>query len=413
MGSTIQILGIELTVAQVAFAIGALSLVAGFLIGRRFPPKTRDAKVRGQKGKAEKRRYEDSRRAFRRGFQYLLSDDPDQAISQFIRAAKIDSETIETYVALGNLFRRRGELDRAIQIRQALILRPDVDEEVRVQARVELGVDFKRAGLLDRARRAFEQVTEMNPERVDAHLELAEVYEEMKDWDRAFATHSKVDELTGDKRPNVLAHMKCEKAKSLASMGMTKEAEQEFEASIELWPRCMDAYLHLGDLYLFQGRNEDAARIWASACRAVPEFRWLAVERIEAAAAGHPDQGPPGFGLTQDDDPQTDPLTMLALARRRAEEGDPTGARDIIERVLEREPGLVEAHQALFDLMKGRAGQDNLHRAYEKMLDFMAKNRVRFRCAACGYQSSDLRWNCPRCLSWDTMSRIEARGDLS
>jgi len=117
-----------------------------------------------------------------KGLNYLVNEQPDKAIEVFIRVVEVDSETIETHLALGSLFRRRGEVDRAIRIHQNLIARPSLNREQRTQALLELGQDYMNAGLLDRAESLFLELVELDAHTVRALQLLADIYEQEKDW---------------------------------------------------------------------------------------------------------------------------------------------------------------------------------------------------------------------------------------
>jgi lipopolysaccharide biosynthesis regulator YciM len=121
--------------------------------------------------------------AFFKGIQYLLSDDPDHAIEEFTKSVQINSDTIETYAALGNLYRSKGAIDRAIHIRRSIILRPNIDEETKVRALFDLGLDYKRGGFLDRALETFLNVIKKRPSDIATLEELEKIYEEIKDWE--------------------------------------------------------------------------------------------------------------------------------------------------------------------------------------------------------------------------------------
>ena len=129
--------------------------------------------------------------SFFKGVQYLLSNDHDQAIEEFTKSVQVNSDTIETYVTLGNLYRSRGDIDRAIRIRQNIILRPNIDEQIKIGALFDLGKDYRKGGFLNRSLKTFQQVSQKKPGDVRILKEIERIYEELKDWENAYGTRQK------------------------------------------------------------------------------------------------------------------------------------------------------------------------------------------------------------------------------
>ena len=140
-----------------------------------------------------------------KGLNFVLNEQPDKAIEVFIRMLEVDSETVETHLALGNLFRRRGEVDRAIRIHQNLIARPTLDREQRAHALLELGMDYMRLGLLDRAEGLFLELVESDLHLNQAYTELLEIYQQEKDWENAINIARKLELISGKKLNPVIA----------------------------------------------------------------------------------------------------------------------------------------------------------------------------------------------------------------
>ena len=152
-----------------------------------------------------------------KGLNYLLNEQPDKAIDLFIELLDVDSDTVETHLALGNLFRRRGEVDRAIRIHQNLIARPSLNREQRAQALLELGQDYMRAGLFDRAENLFLELTELKLYNEQAYIYLLEIYQQEKEWQRCLDVAEKISESHYPSRPNAVAHFYCELAEQMLS----------------------------------------------------------------------------------------------------------------------------------------------------------------------------------------------------
>lgn len=140
-----------------------------------------------------------------KGLNFVLNEQPDKAIEVFIRMLEVDSETVETHLALGNLFRRRGEVDRAIRIHQNLIARPTLNREQRAHALLELGMDYMRSGLLDRAEGLFLELVESDLHLNQAYTELLEIYQQEKDWENAIIIARKLEVISGNSLNPVIA----------------------------------------------------------------------------------------------------------------------------------------------------------------------------------------------------------------
>jgi len=149
----------------IAFAIG---LILGLLFCSR---RSKNASSRSPKGD----------QAFFKGVQYILSNDPDQAIEEFTKSVQLNSGTVETYIALGNLYRSRGDIDRAIRIRQSIILRTDIEEGIKVRALIDLGLDYRKGGFLNRAVETFLKVLQKQPSNLEVLEAIEKIYEELKD----------------------------------------------------------------------------------------------------------------------------------------------------------------------------------------------------------------------------------------
>src|SRR5205085_5568566 len=181
-------------------------------------------------------------RSYFKGLNFLLNEQPDKAIEAFIEVVKVDPETIELHFALGSLFRRRGEYDRAIRMHQNLLERADLADDQRVTALAELGQDYLKAGILDRAEEVFKKL-EKSAQAAAARTHLLEIYEQEKDWNRAIEMQRSLDA-----DPRELAQYYCELAASEAASSRPDAARKHLEAALEANRKCVRASLQLGDL---------------------------------------------------------------------------------------------------------------------------------------------------------------------
>src|SRR5688572_7779446 len=191
-------------------------------------------------------------RSYFKGLNFLLNEQPDKAIEAFIEVVKVDPETIELHFALGSLFRRRGEYDRAIRMHQHLLDRADLGAEQKTAALAELGLDYLKAGILDRAEEVFTRL-KGSSQAAAASTHLLQIYEQEKDWPRAIEMRKKVEA-----DPRALAQYQCELAASEAAQSRPDAARRHLEAALDANRKCVRASLQLGDLEKEAGRLDDA-----------------------------------------------------------------------------------------------------------------------------------------------------------
>ena len=230
--------------------------------------------------------------SFFKGVQYLLSNDHDQAIEEFTKSVQVNSNTIETYVTLGNLYRSRGDIDRAIRIRQNIILRPNIGEQIKIDALFDLGKDYRKGGFLNRALKTFLQVSQKSPDDVRTLKEIESIYEGLKDWEKAYSTRQKIARLESGSHENILAHHLVEAGKVCLEEDDVGKAKTLFNKAIATQKTCVDAYLHLGDLHFQKQEYKKAIAVWKKGGR-------------NSASIYIPGLWPAGGGLFQNEKPGT------------------------------------------------------------------------------------------------------------
>src|SRR5436853_4973873 len=213
-------------------------------------------------------------RSYFKGLNFLLNEQPDKAIEAFIEVVKVDPETIELHFALGSLFRRRGEYDRAIRMHQNLLERADLGAEQKVIALAELGQDYLKAGILDRAEEVFKRLSD-GPHAATARSHLLEIYEQEKDWARAIEMTKQVES-----DPRDLAPYFCELAASEAAHARPGAARRHLEAALEANRKCVRASLQLGDLERSSNNLDAAIEHWKRIEAQNPAYIALAAQRL-------------------------------------------------------------------------------------------------------------------------------------
>ena len=371
------------------FPLFLITLVIGFFFGRRFSPKDiQEAK--------------ESKIAFLTGFRYLLSKESDRAIEAFMKAVRLDTETVETYFALASLFRDKGEIERAIGIHQSIITRPRLDEAIRLQALYDLALDYKKAGLFDRAIDVFKEVIRRNPQKKEAYLELANVYQVLKDWAAAYTVIQRLDKITGEDHSIVLAHFQTEIGKKL-QMEDKRRAEDAFKKAIKINKKCIDAYLHLGDLYFEQKNIKKALSIWEEVIKISPEYSFLVYSRLGKIISEIKEERVfRKFIQNLEKKRERDFYSSLFISKYYLGGKNLEKAEAFVNEVLQKAPTSVGARQLLSQIFLEKG---EVQKAIS-LLTQISQNLLpqkSYQCSQCGYEATKLSWWCPQCQRWDTI----------
>ncbi len=373
-----------------------LGLFLGWLISSLFFLR-RGGSAREKEGKEKK--------AYLKGIDYILSDDPDQAIREFTKAVQINSDTVETYLTLGNLFRSKGEVSRAIRIHQSIISRPALNERTRLQALYGLGLDFKKAGFIQRAISTFQEVARHDSVFLDAYIQLEDLFEKSKEWEKALATQLKINRLKrSEDGNNILAHVQTELGKECFRLGEYAKAGRNYKKALSFDEHCVDTYLHLGDLYFSQDRIQRAITTWKKAIKVEPSLAHLTYHRLEKAylRIGEPD-------LLEDllreciSRNYQDIHAHLALAKHLRRRGSVAEATRELEAVIAIDPQCIEARKELGTTLLEMGKEADALKEYQGLLEAITLPAKNFQCTKCGYESGEMLWKCPQCLTWDTV----------
>ncbi len=341
--------------------------------------------------------------AFLRGVSHMMADHTDQAIEEFTRAVTLNSDTVETYVVLGNLFRQKGEIERAVRIRQSIIARPNLDKAISLQALYDLGLDYRKGGLFNRAVDAFKELLSMDPNHVEASRQMITLYEEMRDWEKALDSARRLDKLTGEDSRPVQAHYLTELGKEHMAAGRLDDAASVLGKAISVHKECLDAYLHLGDLEMARGRVRKALNLWRKAVRLAPLHAHLVVGRVSEAEESGEDTAFTTF-FDEFDLDQAEFITLLSLAERYHRRGDEQKALELLDRALAKGPGQLDAHRLRGEILLSQGRDEAALAAYREFLDQLRRDWITYQCEQCGFVSHSLSWKCPRCHQWDSMT---------
>ena len=338
-------------------------------------------------------------KAYFRGLNFLLNEQQDQAIDAFIEAVQNDPDTSELHFALGNLFRRRGEYERAVRVHQHLLSRGDLSAADRHRAQHALALDYLRAGLLDRAEEALLKL-EGTPFESEARLALLANYERSRDWVHAAEVAKQLEHADQGSFSGRLAHYLCEQSAEHLAAHEPDKARALLEQAIHDAPAAPRPRMELAKLLSQRGDPASSLAVLEKILASAPVALPLVANQLAqlAIACG---RAAPTLAILKthyDQSPSVDVLE--AIVALEVHQGAPSSlARNWYLRHLEREPSLVAA-------AKWIAGEklehEQFHPLVQRALDHAVKPLTRYRCAACGFEAKQHFWQCPGCQAWDS-----------
>ncbi len=334
-------------------------------------------------------------KAYFRGLNFLLNEQQDQAIDAFIEAVQNDPDTSELHFALGNLFRRRGEYERAVRVHEHLMSRGDLTQPERDRAQHALALDFLKAGLLDRAEIALRKLEGTSYEE-EARLALLSIYERSRDWTHATEIASKLDSTSHGSFSSRQAHYLCEQALAASASGDTGEALETLQQAVRLAPASPRPLIDLAKLQSQLGRHSDAFATLLKLKKAAPQAMPLAAGLLGNIAQqnGQQQEALNLLLASYADMPSIDLVEAIIKL-----DAGPDEPRDRYVQHLEREVSLVAAAKWIAGEKLGNAHQQAL---VQRTLDKATKSLMRYRCAACGFEATQHFWHCPGCQAWDS-----------
>ncbi|MEM9404052.1 MAG: lipopolysaccharide assembly protein LapB [Pseudomonadota bacterium] len=335
-----------------------------------------------------------------KGLNFLLNEQTDQALEHFLNMVRVDDKTIETHFALGSLFRRRGEVDRAIRIHQNIIARPDLGSDQRDQALFSLAKDYQKAGLLDRAENMLANLAQGSRHQVEALERLCRIYEQEKEWQKAIDAGQKLEVLSGRSLALQIAHYYCELADQAVGNGDFAAARSYVKKSQAGRPRTQRGALTRATIALATEDSRTALRLFE---RVVDGASYLMTEALPRLVEIHRERDSLKAlnkhleGLIRSNEHASKEIAYTAIAHD-------IGDVEVIDRCVEdyilNEPTLTEFIdlQNLQDEADRREGLAKVRAALSKL----AANTPRYQCKECGFSSQQLLWQCPSCKEWET-----------
>ena len=366
-------------------------------------------------------------RNFHAGLGALLDERRDRPDELFTELGGTDRDTADTHLALGRLFRRRGEVDRAILLHESLLAKPELGEAVHADARYELGHDYGAAGFLERSEEAFRAMLRTGHRRDDAYESLIGMHERERDWTSAIAVAREAAEtmernrgeeppgepmgkgrpLASSARPVLVAHYHCELAAEARASGYVAEAREQLEQALAAVPDFARAHLALGDLALAAGDHAEAIERYAKVEESRPELAPEIVERRVRALRSNDEPGALRDWL-ETVQGRKNAYSVIRAARAVIEELDGAEAAErFFKRQVLARPSLRGLRDWARDqLAISRPGEREKVQVICAMLDAVVEDRPNYLCGVCGFRGNVLHWRCPGCGSWDSVGLI-------
>ncbi len=342
------------------------------------------------------------------GLNYLLNEQPDKAVDVFIKLLEVDSDTVETHLALGSLFRRRGEVDRAIRIHQNLIARPQLTLLQRKEALMALGQDYMSAGVFDRAERIFTEVVELGGTREVSSLRgLLAIYQQEKAWEKALEIIKQLEISTGTSMHGQAAHYHCEIATHALKTNAYDKAYAAIKQALAVDKQSVRASLMLANLEIKNGRYKQAIRALKNVPEQDAEF---ITEIIEPMVHCHReletmDECVDYLEQTLADHPRASVIFVVGEYLRNEKSVDI--AIDFVSDQLSHHPSIRGLNRLIYWHLESAHGKvrDKLQMLHDITSKFL-ENKPIYRCEHCGYGGKLLHWHCPSCKQWSRMKPI-------
>ena len=375
-----------------------VALVLGYVSGRR--TQRRRTASRANRSEAISKDY-------LIGLNYLLNEQPDKAVDVFIKMLQVDSNTVETHLALGNLFRRRGEVDRAIRIHQNLIARPHLIKPHRIQALLALGQDYLKAGVFDRAEKLFQEVHDSNEFRKESLQYLMAIYEQEKDWDKAITTAQKLEQLTNQSLNTTIAQYYCEQAMAARVKVSSDQAMRLVKKALTTDKDSVRASLLIGNWEVEQANYKAAIKAYKRVVEQDPDFIGEVIQPLELCyqRLNQIDEFIQFLKQCLISTPRVSIVLTLSKYIQN-DQGEKAAANFVAEQIHQR-PSIYGLRR-LIALQKEYTEGDakfNLQ-LLQDLTNQLIKDKPIYQCNNCGNTGKLLHWQCPGCKHWNTVKPI-------
>ncbi|MBH47573.1 MAG: hypothetical protein CME71_05335 [Halobacteriovorax sp.] len=355
--------------------------------------------------------FEAQSRIFLNATQYLISGNKDQAIKEFLNAVDINRETIETYFALGGLFRSNGEIEKAISIHRSLIARENINESTRLRALKELAIDFDKGGFVDKAIETYKDVLRINRDQYEVIQALCRIYEDTGDWDQAYNYRIMLSKVAHENQAETVSHILVQKAKTSFDQGNLGRCHEDLDDAFRFAPSVSAKILRIR-LLLVEGKVDQAEFQLLELIKEHPMYTSFIFESLServrteieedykarlAALRGY-------FIGLEDDELMLSPSVVLTNVRLLKESGEADRAAKLMRNWMELNPQSSEVMKAeLIKLLIDLGLKDEALMHTTQLLNNLNQSVTKHFCSQCGYNSDEIFWRCPQCHEWETI----------
>lgn len=341
------------------------------------------------------------------GLNFLLNEETDKAVDIFVKMLEVDSDTVETHLAVGKLFRKRGEVDRAIRIHQNLIARPQLERVYREQSLYELGQDYLSAGMLDRAERIFLELVNAKSHSSQALRTLIDIYQQEKDWENAIKVASKYENVTKQSMQPVIAHYHCELAEMAFQKSQFDAANEHLIKAFSADQSSVRSTLLQAKIHMQHEQYKEALRCLKKIKDQNPDYLSESIDLLASCyeKLGQEDELVTHLKNLVDEYPRV-PVVLILAERIRQWKGDKVAVGFVADYVR-RYPslrGLYLFINLYISSAEGRAKQDLF--ILQNLMKKVLSGRPDYQCTSCGFSCRSLHWQCPGCRQWSTIMPI-------
>lgn len=345
------------------------------------------------------------------GLNFLLNEEPDKAVDVFIKMLEVDSSTVETHLAVGKLFRKRGEVDRAIRIHQNLIARPELEKIYHNQALYELGQDYLSAGVLDRAERIFLELADIKPFATTALKALLDIYQQEKSWGKAIQIAQKLQKVSNSNMQSTVAHYYCELAESAFKENQIEEATRLLKEAMNSDRHCVRASLLQARLNMSKNDYKSALHNLKRIKKQNPDYFSEAISYLATCYEALNQEEKLITYLTEvlEEHPQI-PIALILCERMRKWKGNKI-ATDFMAEYIRRFPSLIGLRlfiNLFVSNLEGHVKEDLL--VLQTLMNKLLSETWAYRCHLCGFSGESLHWQCPGCKQWNSVRPIVTQG---
>jgi len=353
--------------------------------------------------------FEAQSKIFLNATQYLISGHKDLAIKEFLNAVDLNRETMETYFALGGLFRSNGEIEKAISIHRSLIARENINEATRLRALKELAVDFDKGGFVDKAIETYKDVLRINRDQFEVILALCRIYEDIEDWDQAYNYRIMLSKVGHENQSETISHILVEKAKKRFERGEYKECSEDLDDAFRFAPSVSAKILRL-KLYLSQDQMEDAKDLLLELIKEHPmytSFIFVSLDEYDSKDENYKEKLDilkERFLRMEDKETLSSPSVALSQVRllkdkNRIDEAFATLSAWMRENSASSDVLKIEYVKLLIEVGK----VEEALKETQGLLGSIHNSLTRHYCSQCGFNSDQIFWRCPQCHNWETI----------